>query len=34
MAAAACISAAEAVIVGGFTDFVDAVRAMGTSAAG
>jgi isopenicillin-N N-acyltransferase-like protein len=31
MAAAACISAAEAIIVGGFTDFVDAVRAMGTA---
>ena len=30
-AAAAGISAAEAIIVGGFTDFVDAVRAMGTA---
>ena len=29
MAAAAGISAAEAIIVGGFTDFVDAVRALG-----
>ncbi|MEQ1566127.1 MAG: C45 family peptidase [Myxococcota bacterium] len=31
MAAAAGISAAEAVIVGGFTDFVDAVRARGAA---
>lgn len=31
MATAAGISAAEAVIVGGFTDFVDAVRAAGTA---
>ncbi len=32
MAAAAGISEAEAVIVGGFTDFVDAVRALGKAA--
>lgn len=32
MAEAAGISAAEAVIVGGFTDFVDAVRALGKAA--
>lgn len=32
MAEAAGISAAEAVIVGGFTDFVDAVRALGVAA--